>query len=207
MKPEIVLAVAPSTPNTLQVAYERAKAYESACQQNLPYTSAFMSTLYSLAIFSHSVLGSSISNSNSDAAIDKLTDAFNKMLQQLQECQPSATGNFSRLVCYKCAPNSSYNLGPNFTLVVPNVAAANASNAILHLNANSSSASVNQQQEALQALLSLAANLPAVNNSNNREQNHQPSYVNIADVDVPFFATSTRTNKHRHKHQRKDDED
>ncbi|CAG8455139.1 12234_t:CDS:2 [Gigaspora rosea] len=35
VKPEIVLAVAPSTPNTLQAAYERAKAYESACQQNL----------------------------------------------------------------------------------------------------------------------------------------------------------------------------
>ncbi|RIB18827.1 hypothetical protein C2G38_2183525 [Gigaspora rosea] len=173
-------------PNTLQVAYEQAKVYESACQQNLPYTSTSMSTLYLFQLFHYPALGSPILNSNSNTAIDKLTDTINKMLHQLQERHPAHdnTQNYT-------TSNSSFNPGPNFTLVVPNVAAVNASNAIPSPNVNSSSTSV-------------TANLSTVNNSNSTKQNYQPTNINIAIIDVPFSATKKLLEQKKVKEKEKE---
>lgn len=70
LRPDIVLAVALFTPNTLQAAYERAKAYESACKQSLPYLPTSISALYS----SQSVMGIPVglppSVSTSESAIE-----------------------------------------------------------------------------------------------------------------------------------------
>ncbi|RIB27390.1 hypothetical protein C2G38_2257374 [Gigaspora rosea] len=108
------------------------------------------------------------------------------------------------------ASNLPVNPGLNIPQTVPpNFPTVNMPNAAPYNNVNSGSNGnfVNQQQEALQALLSLDAKLPPVNNSTSTEQNKQPTYVNISDIDVPFFAGGSRTTKHRHKRRREEEED
>ncbi|RIB03388.1 hypothetical protein C2G38_2225196 [Gigaspora rosea] len=69
LRPEIVLAVAPSTPNTLQAAYERAKAYKCTCRQNLPYLTTSVNALYSSQLAS-SGLYSPVTTSDSYSVKD-----------------------------------------------------------------------------------------------------------------------------------------
>ncbi|RIB21012.1 hypothetical protein C2G38_2177808 [Gigaspora rosea] len=105
------------------------------------------------------------------------------------------------------ASNLPINLELNaLQFALPNFPMGNVSNSAPYTNVNLSANSnpVNQQQEALQALLSLAAKLPLVNNS---EQNNQPTYVNISDIDMPFFAGGSQTTKHLHKHRREEEGD
>lgn len=102
LRPEFVLAVAPSTPNTLQAAYERARAYESTCKQNLLCPSIPLSALYSGQVASSVPIGLPSTETTSGSAIEKLTEAVNKMLIQLQEKRTLPAGNPNRPVCYKC---------------------------------------------------------------------------------------------------------
>ncbi|CAG8559382.1 16235_t:CDS:2 [Cetraspora pellucida] len=206
LRPEFVLAVAPSTSNTLQAAYERAKAYESACKQNLSYHSVPLSALYSAQSAPYVSAGFQPSTSASESAIEKLTEAVNKMLIQFQDRRSSGPGNSNRPVCYKCgrvghiSRNCQTTNPPvNFSNPVPTNQPLPSNSPQVpvnhppnphpsnHVNPIVTEVPENRQQETLQTLLALAASL---NPSNN--QHNQHTYVSIVDEDAPLFATGKR---------------
>ncbi|RIB16226.1 hypothetical protein C2G38_2190490 [Gigaspora rosea] len=203
LRPDIVLAVAPFTPNTLQAAYERAKAYECACTQSLPYLPTLISALYS-----------------SQVAPGHIS----------RTCRTPFVNNPSPNVPQSYVPTGqAVNNGPSPSIATypysnigsTNAVASHSPNVAPNNNPNNNYNSIvggasESQQEALQTFLALAANLNLPNTPNNlsgsnnfpnnnetNNSNNQPTFVSIPTKDIPFFASGS---KHQNKRLREEDQ-
>jgi len=114
LRSELYMAVSPFTPNTLQAAYDRAKAFENAYKQNPTYA-AFLGQAvgypFQIAQQQHNSIQVPTSVPNgTETAINRLTEAVNKMMIQIQDqrrpprsYQPNPRNpNSNPIVCYNC---------------------------------------------------------------------------------------------------------
>ena len=114
LRSELFMAVSPFTPNTLQAAYERAKAFENTYKQNPTYAAFLGQTSgypFQVAQYqNNSAQPPILTSTGTDEAINKLTEAVNKMMIQIQDqrrpqrnYQPNPRNpNPNPIVCYNC---------------------------------------------------------------------------------------------------------
>ncbi|RIB22633.1 hypothetical protein C2G38_2173503 [Gigaspora rosea] len=158
LRSELFIAVSLFTPNTLQAAYERAKAFENAYKQNPTYAAFLEQTPgYPFQVVQQlnvPIQASGLTSNGTEVALNKLTEAINKMIL-IQDQQRS---------------QRPYQPGPRNPIVFPVNPPVNTPN-----DANS--------QETLLALMNL---LQQNNQTKNTEGPH--SYLGIREEDTSIFA-------------------
>ncbi|CAG8466295.1 15105_t:CDS:2 [Cetraspora pellucida] len=179
LQPELFAAVFPFLFNTLQAAFERAKAFESALRKmsNLPVLPMYpqQGNGYPHSTYSQTspVSLALTSRPGSKAVIEKLVEAVNKMTMQLQDRKrPSweySKDYLAKVVCYKCGKPGH----------ISRMCQENSSTT-KHLDGGSDT-SVTVNKEVLQALLSLT------DSKKQEEPCNLTTFLNLREEGWPLF--------------------